>query len=99
MMVFNGPPGRPIAVGSPLTATFAGAGSNVAIGLARLGHRVRCLTVLGDDLFGHTIAGRLTDEGIDTRGVCFAGEHPTGVMFKNFTGGSAALDVFYYRNT
>jgi 2-dehydro-3-deoxygluconokinase len=98
MMVFNGPVGEPIALGTPLRATFAGAESNVAIGLARLGHGVRYLSVLGDDLFGHVIATRLREEGVDVSGVRFSTEHPTGVMFKNRSVGEEP-EVSYYRNT
>src|SRR6266700_5416608 len=83
MMVFNGPPGARIGVGTTMHATFAGAESNVAIGLARLGHEVRFLSVLGDDAFGHTIARSLRGEGVDISGLQFSSEHPTGVMFKN----------------
>src|SRR5438477_12585067 len=98
MMVFNGPPAVPISLGTHLQTTFAGAESNLAIGLARLGHAVRYLTVLGDDPFGHTIAKALRGEGIDTSGIGFSSAHPTGVMFKNRWPGDEP-QVFYYRNT
>src|SRR6266480_2988014 len=83
MMVFNGPGGVPLGAGTPLQATFAGAECNLAIGLARLGHRVRFLTVLGDDVFGQSIFKTLRGEGVDVSGVQFSKDHPTGVMFKN----------------
>jgi len=98
MMVFNGPRDRPIGVGATLGSTFAGAESNVAIGLARLGHRVRFLSLLGEDLFGRTIVERLAAEKVDVSGVSFSRAHPTGVMFKNFTA-AGTPEVFYYRNT
>jgi 2-dehydro-3-deoxygluconokinase len=98
MMVFNGPPAVPISTGASLQATFAGAESNVAIGLARLGHSVRHLTVLGDDPFGHTIFKSLRGEGIDVSGAQMSPAHPTGVMFKNRWPGHEP-EVFYYRNT
>jgi 2-dehydro-3-deoxygluconokinase len=98
MMVFNGPVGEPIGLGTPVRATFAGAESNLAIGLARLGHAVRYLSVLGEDVFGHAIATRLRGEGVDVSGVRFSAEHPTGVMFKNRSLGEEP-DVFYYRST
>jgi 2-dehydro-3-deoxygluconokinase len=96
MMVFNGPADAPISVGAPLHATFAGAESNVAIGLARLGHAVRYLTVLGDDLFGHAIAKSLRGEGVDVSAVRFSAAHPTGVMVKNRWPGDEP-EVMYYR--
>src|SRR4051812_5941913 len=98
MMVFNGPPDAPIAPGTALHATFAGAESNVAIGLARLGHPVRYLSVLGDDPFGHSIAKSLRGEGVDTAAIRFSPSHPTGVMFKNRWPGDRP-EVHYYRNT
>ncbi len=98
MMVFNGPPAVPISIGTPMQATFAGAESNVAMGLARLGHPVRLLTVLGDDPFGQTIFKTLRGEGIDVTGVQLSPKHPTGVMFKNRWPGHEP-EVFYYRNT
>jgi 2-dehydro-3-deoxygluconokinase len=96
MMVFNGPADAPISVGASLRGTFAGAESNVAIGLARLGHAVRYLTVLGDDAFGHTIARTLRGEGVDVSAVRFSAAHPTGVMFKQRWGGDEP-EVMYYR--
>jgi 2-dehydro-3-deoxygluconokinase len=96
MMVFNGPADAPISVGAALQATFAGAESNVTIGLARLGHAVRYLTVLGDDPFGHAIAKGLRGEGVDVSAVQFSPQHPTGVMFKNRWPGDEP-EVMYYR--
>jgi len=98
MMVFNGPPAVPISMGTALHTTFAGAESNVAIGLARLGHAVRYLTVLGDDPFGHAIFKTLRSEGVETSGIQFSASHPTGVMIKNRWPGDEP-QVFYYRNT
>lgn len=96
MMVFNGAADAPISVGGSVAATFAGAESNVAIGLARLGHSVRYLSVLGDDLFGRAIAKGLRGEGVDVSAVKLSPEHPTGVMFKNRWPGDEP-EVLYYR--
>jgi 2-dehydro-3-deoxygluconokinase len=96
MMVFNGPADAPISVGASVAATFAGAESNVAIALARLGHAVRYLSVLGDDLFGRAIARGLRGEEVDVSGLKFSAEHPTGVMFKNRWPGDEP-EVLYYR--
>jgi 2-dehydro-3-deoxygluconokinase len=98
MMVFNAPAGVPMGVGTSLQSTFAGAESNLAIGLARLGHAVRFLTVLGDDPFGHAIHKGLRGEGVDVSGAQFLAGHPTGVMFKNRWPADEP-EVFYYRNT
>jgi 2-dehydro-3-deoxygluconokinase len=98
MMVFNGPPDAPLGVHAAATATFAGAESNVAIGLARLGHPVRHLTAFGDDPFGRAIHRTLRGEGVDVSGATFDPNHPTGVMFKNRLRASDP-EVFYYRST
>jgi 2-dehydro-3-deoxygluconokinase len=95
-MVFNGAADGPISVGGSVVATFAGAEANVAIGLARLGHSVRYLSALGDDLFGRAIARGLRGEGVDVSAVKFSAEHPTGVMFKNRWPGDEP-EVLYYR--
>jgi 2-dehydro-3-deoxygluconokinase len=97
MMVFNGPADAAIGVGSAVGATFAGAEANVAIGLARLGHAVRYLSVFGDDLFGRAIVGRLREEGVDVSRVQMSARHPTGVMFKNRRPVEEP-EVFYYRS-
>jgi 2-dehydro-3-deoxygluconokinase len=98
MMVFNGPANEALGVASAVGATFAGAEANVAIGLARLGHAVRYLTVLGDDPFGHAIHGVLRREGVDVSGIRFSREHPTGVMFKDRRS-PGEPEVFYYRSS
>ena len=68
-------------MGSSLGATFAGAEANLAIGLARLGHRVTYLTVVGEDTFGRVILGWLGAEGVDVAG-CHASSAAHEVMFK-----------------
>jgi 2-dehydro-3-deoxygluconokinase len=98
MMVFNGPPDAPLTLGAPATATFAGAESNVAIALARLGHPVRLLTALGDDPFGHAILKTLRGESVDVAAVRTDPDRPTGVMFKTHRPGGEP-DVSYYRST
>jgi fructokinase len=41
-----------------------GSPANVALGLGRLGHRVRLLTALGDDIYGHVIRDHLTNSNV-----------------------------------
>lgn len=98
MMVFNGAPDEPLGLGSRVRATFAGAESNVAIGLARLGHAVRYASVVGDDPFGHAVVRAMRGEGIDVSNLRLSKEHPTGVMFKNRWPGDEP-QVLYYRST
>lgn len=72
--------GTALRLGGTLTMTMAGAESNVAIGLARLGHRVRWGGRVGADEVGAFILRTLRAEsvGLDTVGV--DPERPTGLM-------------------
>jgi 2-dehydro-3-deoxygluconokinase len=63
---------------------LAGAESNVAIGLSRLGHQVAWNGRLGNDSFGRFIYKTLRGEGVDVSHVQFDDSHPTGVFFKEF---------------
>ena len=60
---------------------FCGAESNVAIGLARLGHEVVWLSRLGDDSFGRLISGTVTGEGVRVLAAVDP-SRPTGVLLK-----------------
>lgn len=61
---------------------IAGADTNVAIGLARLGFRVGWLSRVGDDSFGTYIQRTLEAEGLDCRHLQRDPEHSTGLIFK-----------------
>ena len=75
----------PAALGSPMVPGLAGAESNVAIALARLGHRVAWVGRLGDDLFGDLALRELRAEDVDVRHVVRETRTPrgapTGLMF------------------
>lgn len=77
--------------------TFGGAESNVAIGLARLGHRAGWFGYLGDDPFGTYIYKSLRGEGIDVSRSRLLKEAPTGLMFRDSE--YDQVSVYYYRNT
>ena len=74
---------------------IAGAESNVAIGLAKLGISVSWISRLGQDEFGHFVFNQTRAEGVDCSGVVFDDQHRTGVMFKEVSSGETK--VFYYR--
>ena len=57
----------PLRLGMPLTLRIAGAESNVAIALARLGVPVRWISRLGEDPIGDVILAALESERVDTR--------------------------------
>jgi 2-dehydro-3-deoxygluconokinase len=74
----------------------AGAESNVAIGVARLGHTAGWISRLGDDEFGRYILTSLRGEGVDVSQVRLDLEHPTAVMFRE-RGLMGRVNVIYYR--
>lgn len=74
---------------------LAGAESNVAVGLCRLGHRTGYVTKLGEDNLGEFIINAQNKEGIDTSRVIFSKEHPTGMLMKsNVTSGDPKVEYF-----
>lgn len=77
----------------------AGSEANVAIGLARLGHRAGWISRLGDDEFGRYVRNFLRGEGVDVSQVIFDPEHPTGVAFKERREIGARRVVYYRRGS
>lgn len=76
---------------------IAGADTNVAIGLARLGFHVGWLSRVGDDSFGHYIRRTLEREGLDCRHLHSDANHATGLVFKERAEGGADPRVEYFR--
>lgn len=76
--------------------SIAGAESNVAIALARLGHQVGWFSRLGDDEFGRYIEFMIRGEGIDVSKVIKDSEHQTGLLFKELFE-HVNPNVYYYR--
>ncbi|MFV2177926.1 sugar kinase [Actinomadura sp. LOL_016] len=70
----------PVRLGSGFTTSIAGAESNVAIGLARLGHAAAWAGRVGTDEPGHLVTRTLRAEGVDVSGVRRDGSAPTGVI-------------------
>lgn len=58
-----------------------GAPANVAVGVARLGHRVSFIGQVGDDSFGRYLADVMHAEGVDTRGLRFSQKTHTPLAF------------------
>ncbi len=72
--------GTPLRLGGAMTMTMAGAESNVAIGLARLGHAVRWGGRVGADEVGAFILRTLRAESVDVGTVAVDAGRPTGLM-------------------
>lgn len=68
-----------VRLGGPARISIAGAEANVAIGLARLGHAVRWVGVVGTDQMGALVLRTLRAEGVDVSGVR-TDEAPTGIL-------------------
>lgn len=81
---------------SAFTKKIGGAESNVAVGLARLGHKAGWISKLGDDEFGKAILALLKGENIDVSQVTFDSDAPTGIYFKEPRRQNSTR-VYYYR--
>jgi 2-dehydro-3-deoxygluconokinase len=74
---------------------IAGAESNFAVALARLGETVTWISRLGADRLGALVRAALEAEGIDLRYVAEDPDAPTGLFYKWRAGGHSS--VVYYR--
>jgi 2-dehydro-3-deoxygluconokinase len=72
----------PLRVGDTSTFTFAGAESNVAIGMSRLGHDCTWLGRLGDDAAGRAIREALRGESVDVAHVVMDPDNPTALLLR-----------------
>jgi 2-dehydro-3-deoxygluconokinase len=87
----------PLACGRRMTFGIAGAESNVAIGVRRLGHTTRWIGRIGADAIGTSVFRELRAEGVDLDGVVVDDTAPTGVMIKVHRS-AAVSSVTYMRN-
>ncbi|MFI8221461.1 sugar kinase [Streptomyces sp. NPDC085932] len=69
-----------LRLGGTAHLSIAGSESNVAIGLARLGHDVAWMGAVGDDEPGQLVRRTLRAEGVDTRFIRTAPESFTGFI-------------------
>ncbi|WP_246102688.1 sugar kinase [Streptomyces piniterrae] len=70
----------PLKLGGTMHVSIAGAESNVAIGLARLGHRVRWSGAVGADEAGQLVLRTLRAEGVEVSGATTDPDAPTGLI-------------------
>lgn len=73
---------QPIKYTRSYSQHVAGAESNVAIAVSKLGHNVGWINKLGNDPFGEYIKTTLIGERVDVLQVKFVDNHPTGIFFK-----------------
>ena len=89
--------GGPLRLGGTLNLSVAGAESNAAIGLARLGHRVAWAGRVGDDELGALVLRTLRAENVDVSAAVTDRSRPTGlILFERRTGD--VTRVQYYRS-
>ncbi|MFE2724468.1 sugar kinase [Kitasatospora sp. NPDC059327] len=87
----------PIRLAPPVDLSVAGAEANVAIGLARLGHRARWVGRVGDDPFGALVLRTLRAENVDTTHTHVDTDgRPTGLLVREDSISDLAA-VHYHR--
>ncbi len=86
----------PVATATAFVLGVAGAESNVAVALSRLGHRAAFIGRTGDDAAGHRIRRALRAEGIDTTALTPDPAAPTGLLVRDL-GGKRGIAVDYHR--
>ena len=87
----------PLAQVQHFSKRLAGADSNVAIGLARLGFRVGWVSRVGADSFGTYVRQTIEAEGVDTSQVEVDPQRSTGFMLKSRSVDGADPAIEYYR--
>ncbi|UQA98001.1 sugar kinase [Streptomyces halobius] len=70
----------PLKLGGTMNVSIAGAESNVAIGLARLGHLVHWSGTVGEDEAGELVLRTLRAEGVEISGAATDPDAPTGLI-------------------
>ncbi len=96
MVLFYPDATGPLRYATSFRKTIAGAESNVAIAMARLGHSVGWFSKLGADEFGRYILSVIRGEGVDVSRVLTDPARNTGLLFKERFGFSNP-NIYYYR--
>jgi 2-dehydro-3-deoxygluconokinase len=96
MVLFGPDSSGPLRYVQNFNKSIAGAESNVAIALAKLGHEVGWFSKLGNDEFGRYIQATIRGEGVDVSRVIFDPLRSTGILFKERFMHSNP-NVYYYR--
>jgi 2-dehydro-3-deoxygluconokinase len=87
----------PLADVESFSRHVAGAEANVAVGLARLGHRAMFVGRVGADGFGRTITRGLRGEEVDVSGVVVDPDRRTGMLVRERRA-LGPSEVLYYRS-
>lgn len=96
MLLVADKPG-PLEQATAFVKRTAGAETNVAIGLARLGLKVSWCSRLGNDSLGRYLLESIQAEGVDCSRVVCDGTQRTGFMIKGQVEGGGDPEVEYHR--
>jgi sugar/nucleoside kinase (ribokinase family) len=97
MMLLVGDRPGPLEDAGAFLKRTAGAETNVAIGLARLGLRVGWASRLGTDMMGRYLIREMRAEGIDCAQVALVASQPTGFMIKGSVNDGSDPPIEYHR--
>ena len=96
LAVFLGDTGLPLESAVHFERSFAGAESNVAVGLARLGVPVTFIGVVGGDALGRAAIRALRSEGVAVDTIVVSATRPTGILVRSVAG-PGITEVVYGR--
>lgn len=85
---------EPLQYGPSLKMRIAGAESNTAIGLTKLGHSAAFISCIGADSLGLFLLRMLRAEGVETAHIKTLSDSPTGIMFKESLHGETSISYF-----
>nr|BAX09100.1 fructokinase [Cryptomeria japonica] len=74
-----------------------GAPANVAVGIAKMGGHAAFIGKVGDDEFGHMLAGVLKENGVDDKGILFDSHARTALTFVALRS-DGEREFTFYRN-
>lgn len=97
LAVFSAEPGTPVATATTFRRFVAGAELNLAVGLARLGHRVSWFGRVGDDAHGRLVRRVLRGEGVDVSRLAVDPAGPTALLVRD-AHAERVIDVSYFRS-
>lgn len=97
MLLMLAEPGLPLDRAADFRRSVAGAESNVAQGLSRLGHWARWIGRVGDDPTGEAVLRELRADGVDVSWAEMDGRAPTGLLLRD-SHARRPIDVQYYRS-
>lgn len=99
MVLFSPEKSGPMRYTDRFSTRVAGAESNMAIGLARLGLQSGWISRLGNDEFGKKIFAFIRGEGVDVSQVTFDKSNDTGLFFKEKLGPEEWRVKYYRKNS